>query len=311
MRRDSTRPRLAALALWSAGAAAQPASAEDFSAVQPILAARCVMCHASESAPLGLRLDSYEGVTKGSSNGPVVEAGNPSGSELVKRLKGESLPRMPMTGPPFLAPDEIAVFERWIAGGAKPASGGAARAPAAAPASASAPAPATSGPPTWAAVAPIFATRCAKCHTATGVMGPAPEGYLLTGYEQALDATDRARIVPGRPDASELVRRIRGQARPRMPFDGPPYLSDAEIRLITDWIAQGARDASGTPAELPAGAKVRLHGRLTGRWQLDGLPLDVNGDTRYDKGPAPGDYVEVRGTIEAGGEVRAERVRPR
>ena len=37
-------------------------------------------------------------------------------------------------------------------------------------------------------------------------------------------------MVPGKPEASELVRRIRGQAHPRMPFDGPPYLSDDEIR---------------------------------------------------------------------------------
>ena len=48
-------------------------------------------------------------------------------------------------------------------------------------------------------------------------------------------------VKAGDPNASELVRRIRGQARPRMPLDGPPYLSIDEIRLIEDWIAQGAR----------------------------------------------------------------------
>jgi uncharacterized membrane protein len=308
MRRASSPVRVAALACWSAGIAAQ-SLAQDFSTVQPILADRCVICHAGEAAPLGLRLDSYEGVMKGSSHGSVVRAGDPAESELVKRLQGRSLPRMPMTGPPFLTPDEIARFERWIADGAKPGSGTAAPAAAAVPASASAAAP--GGPPTWAAIAPILASRCAKCHTASGVMGPAPEGYLLTGYEQALDAADRARIVPGNPGASELLRRIRGQARPRMPFDGPPYLTEAEIRLISDWIAQGARDAKGSPAELPVGAEVRLHGRLAHRWHLDELPLDVGAGTRLDKAPGPGDYVEVRGTIDAAGDVRAERIRPR
>jgi hypothetical protein len=28
----------------------------------------------------------------------------------------------------------------------------------------------------------------------------------------------------------------------RMPLDGPPYLEDAEVLLIRDWIAEGALD---------------------------------------------------------------------
>jgi mono/diheme cytochrome c family protein len=247
-------------------------------------------------------------VIKGSSKGPIVKAGDAAGSELIKRLEGQSLPRMPMTGPPFLTADEIALFKRWIDDGARPAKQS--TAPAAPPASVQA-SGASNGPPTWASIAPILATRCSKCHAASGLMGPAPEGYLLTSYEQALDAADRARIVPGNPDASELVRRIRGQALPRMPFDGPPYLSEAEIRLISEWIAQGARDAQGNPATVPVGAKVRLHGGLGDGWRLDGLPLDVGADTRLDKGPGPGDYVEVRGTVQENGSVRAERIRPR
>ena len=66
---------------------------------------------------------------------------------------------------------------------------------------------------------------------------------MLVGQAEALAgfAHERARVVPGNPVASELVRRIRGQARPRMPYDGPPYLTDAEIDLIVAWIEQGAR----------------------------------------------------------------------
>lgn len=36
------------------------------------------------------------------------------------------------------------------------------------------------------------------------------------------------------------MRRIRGSARPRMPLDGPPYLSEAEVALISRWIDAGA-----------------------------------------------------------------------
>jgi hypothetical protein len=42
-----------------------------------------------------------------------------------------------------------------------------------------------------------------------------------------------------------------------MSFDGPPYLSDDEIRLIGDWIAAGAPDDAGSWAPVPAGAGVR------------------------------------------------------
>ncbi|WP_088279985.1 c-type cytochrome domain-containing protein [Ideonella sp. A 288] len=98
------------------------------------------------------------------------------------------------------------VGERWCARGA---------------ASLSAPplltAPVTTDNVTWAHVEPVLARRCAKCHTDNGQMGAPPEGYRLTSHAATIDSSDRARVVPGRPEASELVRRIRGQARPRMP----------------------------------------------------------------------------------------------
>jgi len=312
MRSRMTSIRIAALALapFMANAAAQTAPAADFSIVQPILAERCVMCHAGHGAPLGLRLDSFESLMKGSAKGPVVKAGNPASSELIRRIKGESLPRMPLTGPPFLSAGEIALFERWVADGARPVGAPQIAAAPVAPRPPAAPL-APSEVPTWADVAPIFSARCSKCHAQQGLMGPAPEGFLLAGYEDALAATDRARVVPGNPDASELMRRIRGQARPRMPFDGPPFLTGSEIRLISEWIAQGARDSEGRPAEVPAGAELRLHGRLEAGWRLDGLALEVDSGTRLDKGPGPGDYVEVRGTIEADGGIRVDRIRPR
>jgi len=288
--------------------AAATANAQDvYADLAPVLAQRCVMCHAGDAAPLGLRLDNFESLMKGSQKGPVVRPGDAAGSELIRRLKGQSQPRMPMTGPPFLSDAEIARFERWIAAGAP--RGEAPAAAASSPPAAVRPAPGQ--PVTWAHVAPIFATRCAKCHAAEGLMGAPPEGYRLTSLAAALDASDRARVVPGRPDASELVRRVRGQARPRMPFDGPPWLADAQIRLIEDWVAQGARDAEGHASAVPAGAAVRLHGSLDARRWLDGLELVIGPDTRIDKSPAPGSYVEVRGRLDAVGNVRVERLRSR
>src|SRR5690606_37469225 len=80
----------------------------------------------------------------------------------------------------------------------------------------------------YARVAPVLAQRCVKCHTARGLMGPAPEGFRLDSYAATIAAEDRVRVLPGEPLGSELVRRIKGYSSPRMPFDGPPWLSDDE-----------------------------------------------------------------------------------
>lgn len=304
---SSPRARPGALLLFLLLAYAAPGGAVTYADLAPILAARCTMCHSGEAAPLGLKLDSLDGLLRGSNNGPVVVPGDPGASELILRLAGDRLPRMPMTGPPFLSDDEIALFADWVSGGLQ--RGGTADAQA--PAQTAPPRPAAGEAVTWVHVAPIFATRCAKCHTERGLMGAPPEGYRLTSYEALLDAADRARVVPGLPAASELVRRVRGQARPRMPFDGPPFLDAEEIALIERWVAGGARNAAGEPAALPEGARLRLHGTLEARWRLDGLPLAVGAGTRIDKSPSPGDYVEVRGRLGAGPTVLVERLRRR
>lgn len=306
LRRNNDVPRaiksivlLTAIALVSSQAVAT-----DFSDIDPILQARCVMCHSGSSAPLELRLDSRDGLLDGSSRGPVVTSGDPAGSELIKRLKGTSLPRMPMTGPPYLADDEVALFEQWILDGMQ---AGAVTEPAvSAP-----PQEAVAGPVRYDHVAPIFATRCAKCHTEKGLMGGPPEGYRLDSYADTVSIADRVRVVPGSPEASELLRRVRGQARPRMPLDGPPFLNEDEIDLIARWIADGARDSAGSPAPVPTGSRVRLHGRLEAMDRLDGLSLVITRSTRLDKSPRPGDYVQVRGRLDAAGRVVVDRMRPR
>jgi mono/diheme cytochrome c family protein len=214
---------------------------------------------------------------------------------------------MPMTGPPFLSDAEIALFESWIAGGLQAGSRPSNATVAAAPLQR----PPAGQPVTYSHVAPILASRCVKCHSAYGLMGSAPEGLLLNSYGAILDRHERVRVVPGSADASELVRRIRGQSQPQMPYDGPPFLSDEEIRLIADWIDQGARDAEGRPAPSPVGSRVRLQGVLGEGWTLDSVPLAIGPGTRIDKLPGVGDYVEVRGRWGADGRIVVERIRRR
>lgn len=95
-------------------AAAEPPS--DWRAVGSVFKERCVMCHSEDGAALGLRLDSYEGALSGSENGPVLVPGDAVGSELLRRLQGDSLPRMPFLST-RLPPDQISLVERWIKAG--------------------------------------------------------------------------------------------------------------------------------------------------------------------------------------------------
>jgi hypothetical protein len=49
-------------------------------------------------------------------------------------------------------------------------------------------------------------------------------------------------VIPGKPCESALVLKLQGDyfSGVRMPKDGPPFWSDAEVQLVIDWIAEGA-----------------------------------------------------------------------
>lgn len=282
-----------------------PAAGTDYPAVEAIFQARCVMCHSGANPPLDLQLDSLDGLLKGSRNGPVVVSGNPDSSELILRIKGLRQPRMPLTGPPFLDASEIALLEQWVTAGMPEGEAFAAESAESTSAQLE-----TAGRFDFSAVEPILDSACRKCHAPTGIMGPAPEGYLLTSYAAAVASSERVRVVPGHPEASELLRRVKGQSLPRMPFDGPPYLTEDEVHRLTLWVDRGAMDTDRTPAAYPLGARIRLQGHLQGGWQLeDGLRLKLDAATRIDKSPGIGDLVEVRGRLASDGEILVERLR--
>ena len=88
--------------------------------VRPLLAERCFECHEGTKAKLGLRFDSRAGVMKGSDYHPVVNLENPSASRLLLAVQhagaGQKIENMPKKGDK-LSTDEIAILEKWIAGG--------------------------------------------------------------------------------------------------------------------------------------------------------------------------------------------------
>ena len=82
--------------------------------VMPILERHCWECHSEESAELGLKLDTYEGVMAGSDYGTVVEAGDADASLLVDMIVSGD---MPDGGDPVPA-EELDVIKAWITEGA-------------------------------------------------------------------------------------------------------------------------------------------------------------------------------------------------
>lgn len=295
-------------------AAAQDAS-PTWVDVNAIFSERCTLCHSGTQPPIGLGLESYASVQAGSSRGPVVVPGDPEASELVRRIRGTSTPRMPLTGPPYLSEAQIQTIVAWVAAGAPgPGSPGATGSDdsmgTASSASESSDSVASPDPGTFAHVQSILMHRCASCHSEQGVMGAPPEGLVVTSYDAVLAGGERVVVIPGSPAASELLRRVEGWSLPRMPFDGPPFLDPEQIASIRTWIERGAPNDEGEAASVPVGAEVRLGGTLTAQWALDGLMLEVTSETRINDEPSVGSRVEVRGVVTEGGGVRATRIRP-
>jgi hypothetical protein len=79
----------------------------------------CTACHNAGKLKGNLKLDTYEGVLAGGQSGPVVRAGDPGSSELLKRvhLPLEDKAHMPPKGKTPLTDDEMAVLAWWIEAG--------------------------------------------------------------------------------------------------------------------------------------------------------------------------------------------------
>jgi len=82
--------------------------------VRPLLAAKCLECHASgDREPKGgLRLDSREGVLRGGDTGSAVELDKPARSLLLSAINYGDIYQMPPKSK--MSADEIAVLTKWV-----------------------------------------------------------------------------------------------------------------------------------------------------------------------------------------------------
>lgn len=88
-------------------------------------------------------------------------------------------------------------------------------------------------------IRPILNQNCTSCHGGVKQQG----GVSFIYREEALGKGDSGRpaIVPGRPNASELIARVVStDPEGRMPYRAPP-LKPKQIALLKQWIAEGAQ----------------------------------------------------------------------
>jgi hypothetical protein len=87
-------------------------------------------------------------------------------------------------------------------------------------------------------IRPIINNKCITCHGGVKRSG----GFSLLFADEALmpNESGKPAIVPGEPEKSELIRRIKHHDPEfRMPLEKEP-LSEKEIELLTQWIKEGA-----------------------------------------------------------------------
>ncbi|MGH8254556.1 MAG: PSD1 and planctomycete cytochrome C domain-containing protein [Steroidobacteraceae bacterium] len=88
-------------------------------------------------------------------------------------------------------------------------------------------------------IRPIFNQYCVSCHG--GVRQKSEVSFIYREEALGKGSSGRATIVPGRPEASELIARITStDPEVRMPYHAPP-LQPQQIALLRQWIKDGAQ----------------------------------------------------------------------
>jgi hypothetical protein len=93
-------------------------------------------------------------------------------------------------------------------------------------------------------------SACTQCHNAIGGRFNGLDLSPAVAYSNLVGVGSRGkpgaiRVIAGDAENSYLIHKLEG--RPgivglRMPFNGPPYLSDGQILVIRRWIELGARN---------------------------------------------------------------------
>ena len=96
----------------------------------------------------------------------------------------------------------------------------------------------------------VFTPICTRCHAGAnapeGLQLDAAHSYAMLVNVSSAEVGSLLRVDPGNPDASYLILKLQGSngiVGQQMPLNGP-YLSQATIEVIRQWITDGAAPAA-------------------------------------------------------------------
>ena len=109
-------------------------------------------------------------------------------------------------------------------------------------------------------IAGIFLGECSQCHA----NGKSENGFGVVDNVPAMIA--QGYIVPGSPETSKVVNRIKGENIPenayRMPLRGP-FLSDEKINSIENWVKfdlPGSSSGESHKVTISLGSEIKIEG---------------------------------------------------
>ena len=132
-------------------------------------------------------------------------------------------------------------------------------------------------------IRPILNQYCVACHG--GVRQKNGVSFIYRAEALGKGTSGRATVVPGRPEASELIARITStDPDVRMPYHAPP-LQPQQIKLLRQWIKEGAHwedhwaFVAPTAQPLPTVRNVRWPRQAVDRFILSRLEQEGLGPT--------------------------------
>lgn len=229
----------------------KPTGALSFSAhIVPILVGKCGGCHVNNARGM-FSMSSFANLMKGPPAGKVIFPGDPVGSRLIEVIESGDMPR----GGIKVSADELATLKKWIMDGAKYDG----KSDQDSLTSLNPNAKPDAGPMLQVMeatgketisfardIAPVLAANCTACH---GTMRPR-ENFSLINFTGLLKGGDSGPpIVPGKPDESLIVKKLKGTGGgQRMPVGRDPLSTDVMAK-IEKWIAEGAKFDGGDPGQ--------------------------------------------------------------
>lgn len=151
-------------------------------------------------------------------------------------------------------------------------------------------------------VQPIFDANCVRCHA-----GPtAPRNLHLDSYAGVIaGGLTGGEVVSCRAADSLLFQKISMATPPigdRMPKDGPPYLAQAQIDIIAQWIDEGGRASCAEP-DVCSDAVPPTFGGITSLTALDATRAELCWTAGSDNLTAPAALIyEVYAANTSGGQ---------